>query len=68
MTDQPEKLELRSPWNADVPRDAASLAEQLEMHVEHIREGRTADDLLYEILLKSGFPLTTPVESLELAG
>ena len=57
-----------TPWNADVPRDAASLVEQLEMHVDHIREGRTAADLLYEILLKSGFPLTTPVESLELAG
>jgi adenine-specific DNA-methyltransferase len=26
------------------------------------------DDLLYEILLKSGFPLTTPVERLTLAG
>jgi adenine-specific DNA-methyltransferase len=36
--------------------------------VEHIREGRTADDLLYEILLKSGFPLTTPVEVLQLSG
>ncbi len=38
------------------------------VHVDHIREGRTADDLLYEILLKSGFPLTTPVETLTLAG
>jgi adenine-specific DNA-methyltransferase len=36
--------------------------------VDHIREGRTADDLLYEILLKSGFPLTTTVETLTLAG
>jgi len=57
-----------TPWNADVPRDTASLAEQLAMHVDHIREGRAADDLLYEILLKSGFSLTTPVESRELAG
>ena len=32
--------------------------------LEHIRAGRTAQDLLYEILLKSGFPLTTPVASL----
>ena len=56
------------PWNADVPHDAPTLEKQLDLHVDHIRDGRTADDLLYEILLKSGFPLTTPVEALKLAG
>ena len=56
------------PWNAEAPQDAESLVQQLELHVDHIREGRTAVDLLYEILLKSGFPLTTPVERLTLAG
>lgn len=56
------------PWNAEAPKDAEGLAKQLEMHVDHIRDGRTASDLLYEILLKSGFPLTTPVETLTLAG
>lgn len=55
-------------WEADQSKDAEGLARQLELHVEHIRSGRTADDLLYEILLKSGFPLTTPVETLDLAG
>jgi adenine-specific DNA-methyltransferase len=55
-------------WNADVPHTAAALEQQLELHVDHLREGRTAEDLLYEILLKSGFPLTTPVEPLQLAG
>lgn len=55
-------------WDAEAPKDAAALAKQLEMHVEHIREGRTGPDLLCEILLKSGFPLTTPVETLMLAG
>jgi adenine-specific DNA-methyltransferase len=43
------------------------LEQQLELHVDHIRAGRTAQDLLYGILLKSGFPLTTPVEPLQLA-
>ncbi len=56
------------PWKADVPHDAPTLELQLEMHVDHIHEGRTADDILYEILLKSGFPLTTPVETVTLAG
>jgi adenine-specific DNA-methyltransferase len=56
------------PWNAEVPHDASALEKQLELHVAHIREERTTDDLLYEILLKSGFPLTIPVEALTLAG
>ena len=33
-----------------------------------MREGRSSDDLLYELLLKSGFPLTTPVEAAPMAG
>jgi adenine-specific DNA-methyltransferase len=57
-----------TPWDAEMPHDAAALERQLELHVDHIRAGRTAQDLLYEILLKSGFPLTTPVEPLQLAG
>jgi adenine-specific DNA-methyltransferase len=56
------------PWDAEAPRDAAELAKQLEMHVDHIRVGRAPADLLYEILLKSGFPLTIPVETLTIAG
>ena len=56
------------PWNAEVPQEAAALERQLDLHVDHIREGRTADDLLYELLLKSGYPLTAPVEILQLAG
>jgi adenine-specific DNA-methyltransferase len=56
-------------WNADVLRDdTAALERQMELHVEHVREGRSEQDLLYEILLKSGFPLTAPVERVELAG
>jgi len=53
-------------WKADVTHDASALEKQLELHVEQIREGRTASDLFYEILLKSGFALTTPVEKLTL--
>lgn len=56
------------PWNAQVPQDSPSLTKQLELHIEHILEGRSPDDILYEILLKSGFTLTTPVETLTLEG
>jgi adenine-specific DNA-methyltransferase len=57
-----------TPWEAEKPKDAQELERQLELHVNHIRAGRAPDDLLYEILLKSGFELTTPVETLALGG
>jgi adenine-specific DNA-methyltransferase len=57
------------PWNAAVPNgDVVALQKQLFDHIHHIRKDRSAEDILYEILLKSGFPLTTPVEKLDLAG
>ena len=55
-------------WNADLPHEAARLETQLEMHVEHIRQGRTGQDILFELLLKSGLPLTTPIAAVTLAG
>jgi len=55
------------PWNADVPKDAKILDEQLGLHIDHILPGRSDADLLYEILLKAGFPLSTPVKSIKLA-
>jgi len=57
-----------NPWNADVAHETPALEEQLQLHVDHIRPGRTPGDLLYEVLLKSGFELTTRVETLLLAG
>jgi adenine-specific DNA-methyltransferase len=56
------------PWNADIPKDAKTLTEQLDLHIDHIRPGRGDADLLYEILLKTGYPPTTPVETIQLAG
>ncbi len=55
-------------WDADVAHDSETLEKQLELHVDHIRDGRSADDILYEVLLKSGFPLTTKVETFKLEG
>jgi adenine-specific DNA-methyltransferase len=56
------------PWDAEASKDATEMEHQLELHVDHIRQGRNGDDILYELLLKSGFPLTTPVETRALAG
>ena len=55
-------------WDAGISHDPKDLERQLELHVDHIRQGRTPDDILYELLLKSGFPLTTPIETISLAG
>ena len=61
-------------WNSDLPVETepeartAALAKNLEMHVNHLVAGREQDDLLFEILLKSGFPLSVAVERLEIEG
>jgi adenine-specific DNA-methyltransferase len=55
-------------WNADVAHQAETVVKQLELHVDHIRGERSPHDILYELLLKSGFPLTTPVQQQMLAG
>jgi len=55
-------------WDANAARDAQTLATQLDLHMDHLREGRDAKDFLYEILLKSGFSLTARIENVPLAG
>ena len=54
-------------WNAEQPKDDAELVKQLTLHVDHLIDGRTQEDVLYELLLKSGFPLNTKVEKITLA-
>lgn len=56
------------PWQASVAKNGTALAHQLNLYVNHIRYGRHDQDLLYELLLKSGFPLTTSIESLIVEG
>jgi adenine-specific DNA-methyltransferase len=55
-------------WDAGIEHEPETLERQLELHIEHIRDGRTDDDILYEMLLKSGYPLTAHVEKQSLAG
>lgn len=54
-------------WDAQVATPA-ELAGQLTAHVDHLRAGRTDHDLLSEIILKAGLPLTAPVEAIDVAG
>jgi adenine-specific DNA-methyltransferase len=56
-----------TPWNGDGGQ-IASVEQQIELFTENVLPDRSSEDLLTEILLKSGYELTTPVEWLTLAG
>lgn len=49
------------------PKGKDGLAEQLRMLVENVKDGRTDEDLLFEVLLKSGFKLTDGIERIKVA-
>ena len=51
-------------WNPD----ASDLEQTLLDHTEHLVEGRTEQDVLYELLLKRGVDLTVPIEEKEVEG
>jgi adenine-specific DNA-methyltransferase len=55
-------------WDSGAPTNTTTLGEQLSLHIQHVQKDRTSADILYEILLRSGFPLTAPVETLQVAG
>lgn len=55
-------------WDGNAGGDADGLGEQIEMHIDHLSAASTAEDVLYELLLKAGFSLTTKVEVIKLAG
>ena len=51
-------------WNPD----RTDLEESLLSHEEHLVEGRSEQDVLYELLLKRGVDLAVPIEIREVAG
>ena len=53
-------------WNGEIPADG-KVEKKLEDFIENLHTGGTDEDILYELLLKSGFPLTTPVTEKKLA-
>ena len=54
-------------WEGD-PTIEEGLARQIEMHVDHLSRARGSEDVLYELLLKVGFPITTKISIREMAG
>jgi adenine-specific DNA-methyltransferase len=55
-------------WDADIAHDVSTLKEQLRLGVDHLRPGRTDLDIVYEVLLKSGYPLSAKVSTDEIEG
>lgn len=55
-------------WDAHTDGGVEALEQQLELAVHNVRQDRHPEDLLYEILLKSEFPLTAPVDRFDAAG
>jgi adenine-specific DNA-methyltransferase len=54
-------------WDGRADR-MTDVGKSLKLFAEHVLPGRTSEDILYELLLKTGFPQTTPLSSLTLAG
>ncbi len=48
--------------------DRDNLDQTLLDHAEHLKEGRTEQDILYELLLKLGLDLCVPIETKTIAG
>lgn len=55
-------------WDANISKEPEAIQQALFDHVEHISPEAKQEAILYELLLKSGFPLTTPIEHVDLAG
>ncbi|MDR3610320.1 MAG: hypothetical protein P4L27_07160, partial [Ignavibacteriaceae bacterium] len=54
-------------WNADVDKSSESIQQQLSLHVQHISPEAQQESILFELLLKSGIPITTPVKTIVLS-
>lgn len=55
-------------WDAKLEKSPEVIQQKLFDHINHISPEAQQEAILYELLLKSGFELTTPIEKLTLAG
>ena len=52
-------------WDENQPPE--QIGDQLSLIVNNILPSRSTQDILYEIVLKTGFPLTTPIETIPIS-
>jgi adenine-specific DNA-methyltransferase len=57
-------------WDStkDTPGTEDKLAEQLRAFANNVKADRSREEILYEILLKAGFPLIAPIDTIDIAG
>jgi len=55
-------------WDGDAESKKEAVEKQLEMHVDHINPKSSQEDILFELLLKAGFELTTKIEKVSMVG
>lgn len=56
-----------SPWSADSELEHGDLLDRITKHANSISDNANREDILYEILLKDGFELTTRVRRISIA-
>jgi|GEM_PF-4391267 len=54
-------------WRGDHIETAEQLVQQIELFTQPEKEGATTENILFELLLRFGQPLTTPIEILDIA-
>lgn len=52
----------------DALKDTETLAQTLELFADNVLPDRSQEDILYEVILKSGQPLTAKIEKIKVAG
>ena len=55
-------------WDAGVEKTPEAIQQQLQFHIDHISPEAEQEAILYELLLKSGFEITTAIEQLDIEG
>lgn len=54
-------------WDANIAKEPEYIQQALFEHIDHISPEAAQEAILYELLLKSGFPLATPIETITFA-
>lgn len=54
-------------WDANIDKEPEYIQQALFEHIDHISHEAAQEAILYELLLKSGFPLATPIETITFA-
>ena len=54
-------------WDANITKEPKAIQAALDLHIDHISKEAKQEAILFELLLKSGFELTTPIEQLNIS-